>query len=147
LVEVDRAGNHRYREKLKRKIAQLREQSRKIGKRVPRNKELNDEQRAIYYSSWLYTGVRNLTALPGLDHAEAIAAHLKIEPVLIKQVLRFLLENGWCRELNGRITYGPASTHVGKESPFVSKHHQNWKVAGPSPSEIAACLNIDWFEY
>ena len=191
LVELDRAGGARYREKLQRKISLVQEQSRRIGQRVPRNKELTDEQRAIYYSSWLYTGIRNLTAVPGLNQAAEIAEHLHLEPSIVNRVLRFLLENGFCREENGQITYGPASTHVDKDSPFVNKHHQNWrfqaiqkmenkldsdvffsspmslsreaaeeirrllpnfiqsvmKITGPSSSEMAACLNIDWFEY
>lgn len=127
LVNFERAGNLRYKEKIQRKIQNLQEQSRKIGKRVPRHKELTDEQRAIYYSSWLYTGVRNLTAVPEMNNADAIAKHLNLEPQIIHRVLRFLLENGLCKEENGKITYGPASTHVDKESPFVNKHHQNWR--------------------
>jgi uncharacterized protein (TIGR02147 family) len=135
LVEFDRAGGHRYREKLQRKLKHLQDQSRRIGKRVPRNKELNDEQRAIYYSSWLYTGIRNLAAVPGLNQAEVIAEHLHLETAVVTRVLRFLVENGLCREENGKVTYGPASTHVDKESPFVNKHHQNWRFQAISHME------------
>lgn len=127
LVESDRAGTSRYREKLAKKIAGLQKQSRDIGRRVPRNKELTDQQRAIYYSSWLYTGVRNLTAVPGFGNADAIAERLHVEPAVVQRVLRFLLENGLCREDGGVVTYGPASTHVDRSSPFVNKHHQNWR--------------------
>lgn len=127
LVELERAGTTRYREKLQRKIKLLQEQSQKIGKRVPRNKELTDEQKAIYYSSWLYTGIRNLTAVPGFGHAQTIAEQLKLEPAVVQRVLNFLLENGLCKEQDGRVTYGPASIHVDRESPFVNKHHQNWR--------------------
>lgn len=128
LVDLDRAGSHRYQQKIRRKILLLQEQSRQIGKRVPRHKELSDVQRAIYYSSWLYTGVRNLTAIPGLDSAQAVAKHLGLEPGVVNRVLRFLVANGLCREENGKMTYGPASTHIDKESPFVNKHHQNWRI-------------------
>lgn len=191
LVEMDRAGSHRYREKIQRKITHLKEQSRRVGKRVPRNKELSDEQRAIYYSSWIYTGIRNLTAIPNLDNINAISEYLHIEPGVVNRVIRFLVENGLCREEKGKISHGPASTHVDRDSPFVNKHHQNWrlraiqhmergrkedifftspmslsreaseeirrqipnfiqsimKISAPSPSEVAACLNMDWFEY
>lgn len=191
LLEKDRAGNPRYRDKLERKLRVLQQQSQKIGKRVPRTKELTDEQKAIYYSSWLYTGIRNLTAVPGYQQAEAIAEHLRCEPQVVTKILRFLLENGLCVEVDGKLSYGPASTHVDKESPFVNKHHQNWrfqainhmelkrdedvffsspmslsiaaseevrrliptfiqsvmKITGPSPSETACCLNLDWFKY
>src|SRR4051812_48372427 len=48
LVDTDRAGSPRYREKLERKIGMLQEQSRKNGKRVPRQVELTEEQKAIF---------------------------------------------------------------------------------------------------
>jgi uncharacterized protein (TIGR02147 family) len=127
LVEKDRAGNPRYKEKIERKIRLLQQQSQKIGKRVLRNKELSDEQKAVYYSSWLYTGIRNMVAVPQLQKLEAIAEHLRCEPQLVAKILRFLLENGLCVEEQGKVTYGPASIHVDKESPFVNKHHQNWR--------------------
>ncbi len=193
LVEIDRAGTPRYREKLNQKLRLLQKQSRQIGKRVQRKKELTDEQRAIFYSSWIYTGVSNVTAIPGMDHAETVGSQLKIEPRIVHRVLRFLLEIGLVQENNGRFTYEPnaSHTHLDQDSPFVNKHHQNWrvkaiqhmetrheqdlfftaplslsndaadeirkllpnfiqsimKIAGPSPSERTACLNIDWFKY
>lgn len=192
LIEFDRAGSHKYKAKLQAKINLLQTQAKQIGKRVPRHKELTDEQKAIYYSSWLYTGIRNLTATPSTQHPEDIARHLHLETSVVSRVLRFLIDNGLCIETeNGGVTYGPASTHVDSDSPFVNKHHQNWrfqaigkmemrkeedlfftspmslsveaaeeirrllpsfiqnvmKIAGPSESEIVACLNIDWFRY
>jgi uncharacterized protein (TIGR02147 family) len=127
LVEIDRAAKPRYHQKLARKIRTLQEQSRQIGKRVPRHKELSEEQKAIYYSSWLYTGVRNLSAIPHLDSVGDMAKYLKLESQTVSRVVRFLLENGLCKEENGKLTYGPASTHVDKDSPFVNRHHQNWR--------------------
>jgi uncharacterized protein (TIGR02147 family) len=128
LVEFERAGSPRYRERIQKKLQQIKSQSQKLGQRVPRTKELTDEQKSIYYSSWIYTGVRNLTAVSEFDNRDAIAEHLKIEPQVIARILRFLLEHGLCREENGKITYGPASLHVDKDSLFVNKHHQNWRL-------------------
>ncbi|MGZ6441770.1 MAG: TIGR02147 family protein [Pseudobdellovibrionaceae bacterium] len=127
LVEKERAASPRYREKIERKLHALRQQSQKIGKRVPRNKELTDEQKAIYYSSWLFTGIRNMVAVPGFQNPEAIAEHLNCDSHVVNRILRFLLENSLCLENEGKLTYGPASIHVDKESPFVNKHHQNWR--------------------
>lgn len=136
LVEHNRAGNSRYRQKLERKIQALQTQSRKLGKRVPRDRELNDEQKAIYYSNWLYTGIRNLTAVPGCDQVDSIAERLKMDPSVIQRTLRFLIDHGLCREENGRVTYGPAGIHVDKESPYVTKHHQNWRLRGIHQMEM-----------
>ena len=127
LVEFDRAAGNRYKEKLQRKIRNLKAQSQQLGKRVPRDKELSDQQKAIYYSSWMYTGVRNLSATANFDQADSIAERLNIERTVANRVIRFLLDNGLCKEHDGKITYGPAAIHVDKESPFVNKHHQNWR--------------------
>lgn len=191
LVDVDRAATERWRNRLLKKIKALQEQSRRIGQRVPRHRELTDPERAIYYSTWLYTGIRNLAACRDFNSIEDIAKHLRLEPAVIARLVRFLIEHGLCREEDGKLTYGPASIHVDRESPFVNKHHQNWrfqaiqqmerrsesdlfftsplslsrtaadeirrkvpsviqeimKIVGPSESEIAMCLNIDWFAY
>lgn len=101
--------------------------SRQIGSRVPRNKELSDEQKAIYYSGWIYTGIRNLSAIPEKGSVDDLAEHLHLEPAIVKRAVQFLLENGLCRQIDGQLTYGPAAIHVDKDSPFVNKHHQNWR--------------------
>lgn len=128
LVERDRAASTRYRKKLERKMILLRERSQKIGQRVPRQKELTDEQKATYYSSWLYTGLRNLTAVPGLNSVAALAARVQLEPEVVTRVIRFLIENGLVKEGDEGLIYGPASTHVDRESPFVNEHHRNWRL-------------------
>jgi uncharacterized protein (TIGR02147 family) len=127
LVDHDRASLPLLRQRLERKITALQAQSQQLGKRVPRSKELTDAQKAIYYSSWLYTGIRNLTAVAGFSNVDAIATHLHLDAVLVAKVLRFLIENGLCKEENSQFTYATASTHVDHDSPFVNKHHQNWR--------------------
>ena len=191
LVEFDRAGTHRYKQKLLRKISEAQKQSRNIGKRVLRDRELSEAEKAVYYSSWMYTAVRNLSAIPALNSVESLARHLKCEPAQIQRAAKFLLAHGLCVEESGKITHGPASIHVDRDSHFVNQHHRNWrqqgmqvmdtrkdmdlfftspmslsqdaaaeirkalpnfiqsimKIVGPSRSQTAACLNIDWFEY
>ncbi len=130
LAEHERAGKIRYKEKIKKKIFALKEQANKIGRRVHRHKELTDEQKAIYYSTWLYTGIRNLSAVPEYNHSNDIAKKLNLDPSLVNKVVKFLIENELCEEKDGKISYGPASLHVDKDSPFVNKHHQNWRLQG-----------------
>lgn len=127
LVDHDRAVTPKFREKIERKIKSLKGRSQTLGTRVPRTKELTDPQEAIYYSSWLYTGIRNLTAVAEVQRVDQIADRLKIENDVATRIVQFLLENGLCCEENGALTYGSAAIHVDKESPFVNKHHQNWR--------------------
>lgn len=128
LVDLDRSSHFRFQQKLKRKLLKLKQTSHKIGKRVPRTKELSDEEKAIYYSSWLYTGMRNLSALENINSLEDISQQLKINPQSLREHMSFLLKRGLIINDQGQLTYGTASTHVDKESPFVNQHHHNWRV-------------------
>jgi len=47
-------------------------------------------------------------------------------------VIDFLLQNNLCVIKDGLLDVGPQQTHIGPTSPFVSKHHQNWRLHGIS---------------
>lgn len=128
LVDLDRSGHFKYQQKLKSRLQKIKSQSKKIGQRVPRSKELNEEQKAIYYSNWLPTGVRNLCALPNIKTLEDVAKHLGLEVHTLREVFEFLLEMGLIKWQDDQITYATASTHVDRESPFVGLHHRNWRL-------------------
>lgn len=142
IVEFDKSGNHRYKDRLQRKIKSMQEQSKKIGTRVPRTRELSDEQKAIFYSSWLYSGITNLSALNSFNDAQVIADHLKIEARSVQKIIRFLLEIGMCKEVDGKIKNGTTAIHVDRESPFVNKHHQNWRIKAISQMENSSDSDV-----
>ncbi|MFP5519253.1 MAG: TIGR02147 family protein [Bdellovibrionia bacterium] len=130
LVELSRAGTHKLKNRLKLKIKIAKKEAQKVSSRVKKDHELTDDKKAIYYSSWVYTGLRNLTALESYHDVSSIALRLAIPHSTVKQVLDFLIDNGLCVSQKGKITYGPAFTHIGSDSPYVNKHHQNWRIKG-----------------
>lgn len=131
LVEFERAGHHRLRQKLARKINSAQEKAKKISSRVKKDMDLTDEQKTIYYSSWIYTGIRNLVAIGEFKDAGSIAKRLSLPLALVHKAIQFLLENGLCVERNGVLTLGPALyTHTDADSPHANKHRQNWRLFG-----------------
>jgi uncharacterized protein (TIGR02147 family) len=130
LVESARAGSYKLEQRLKKKRETLQNQAKKISHRVRKDKELTEEEKATFYSSWLYTAVRSLTAVEGTQSVQEIAKHLSIPVTVVSRVVNFLLEHGLCRTENSKLTYGPAFTHLGADSPLVNKHHQNWRIQG-----------------
>jgi len=120
----------RLKQKLNRRIKQAQEHSRKVGRRVKKDAELSDEHKAVYYSSWVYTGVRNLVAIGGSRDAQSLAARLNVPAPVVARALKFLLETGLCEEKNGVLTTGPTYTHTDSDSPFANKHRQNWRLKG-----------------
>lgn len=130
LVEFSRAGTFKLQQKLKKKVRHFQDQAKIISKRIKHDIELTDEIKSIYYSSWIYSGIRNLTAVPGFHDVLIISEKLNLPPHIIGVAVDFLLKNGLCKREKGNLTYGPAHTHVASNSPFVSRHHQNWRLRG-----------------
>lgn len=130
LVERERAGHHRLQAKLDKKIQQAQQQARKLSSRVKKDVTLSDEQIAIYYSSWVYTGIRNLVATGEYKDAVQIAQRLHLPVATVMRALHFLLEHGLIVEKAGKLVAGPTYTHVDADSPFANKHRQNWRYRG-----------------
>lgn len=142
IVEYGRAGSQKLQQKLMHRIVELQNESRRISKRLKKDAELNDEQKAIFYSSWMYSGVRNLSALEQFHDVTSISQRLNIPISSVSQVVDFLVTHGLCKIQNDKLTYGPAYTHVASDSPFVMKHHQNWRVRGLQMMDLVEDKNL-----
>ncbi len=127
LVQWDRAGNESLRKNLKRQIDQAKIKSAELEHRLKSDKKISEEQRAIFYSDWIYSAVRQLTAIDGFQNKDAIAVHFQISKKQTKEVIDFLLSTGLCIEIKGELRPGPSSTHLGASSPWVRIHHMNWR--------------------
>lgn len=128
IVEYGRAGTHKLRQKLKQRILEEQNDSRQISKRLKKDKELSEAEKSIFYSSWMYSGVRNLSALQQYHDVSSISQRLNIPISKVTQVIDFLVSHGLCKWEDTKLTYGPAYTHIPSDSPFVIKHHQNWRL-------------------
>lgn len=127
LVNYSRAGSHRYKKILEDEILDLQVKARELKNRVPQNKELSEEAKAILYSNWYYLAFWSLTAIPGFDNLETIASYLKISRLKAGQALEFLIKHGLIKIHKGKIEIGPTLIHLESSSPNISRHHQNWR--------------------
>lgn len=127
LVNHDRAGNSSARRFYKNKIQKVKEQSQNIAERVTADIKLSEEQRAVFYSDWVYSAIRQSVALPNINTIEAIAKYLDLPTEKISGCLNFLLQTGLCEVAGKKIIVGPSSTHIESSSPWVNVHHINWR--------------------
>lgn len=127
LVQWDRAGNEPLRKILKRQMESLKKNSEQLVNRLHANKKLNDEQKAIFYSDWSYSAIRQLTAIKGFHNLDAIADYFGFSKKQTKVALDFLIRTDLCKEEKGKILIGPSSTHLESTSPWVRVHHTNWR--------------------
>lgn len=127
LVQLDRSGNSAIRKLHLKQLSRLKAQAQSISKRITANAKLTDDQKAIFYSDWTYSAVRQSVALPGIGELNSISEYLGLPRKRAQEVLDFLLKTGLCKLANETLVVGPASTHVESTSPWVRIHHMNWR--------------------
>jgi len=127
LVQMDRAGNEPLRKILKRQMQEMKKKSLELSSRLQSEKQLTEEKRAVFYSDWAYSAVRQMTAIKGYQNLDAIAEYFDFSTKQAKLILDFLLSAGLCKEEKGKIVVGPSSTHLESSSPWVRVHHTNWR--------------------
>ncbi|NQZ01822.1 MAG: TIGR02147 family protein [Bdellovibrionales bacterium] len=130
LVEFERAGNQRLKQNLQRLLQKTKAEALEVKSRVKKDRELNAEEKSVYYSSWIYTGVRNLSAIDSFKDTKTIAEHLTLPFETVNEVLSYLLKIGMVEQDEQGLKAGPTYTHIDQESPHVNKHRQNWRLRG-----------------
>ncbi len=127
LVDYSRAGSYKLKDRLMQKIRQLQQSSQQIEANVKSNITLTDEQKAIYYSSWIYTAVRNLIPTGQGPTTSAIAQKLGIPEARVENVIQFLVDIGLITKGDSGFEYRSGYTHLPPSHPLIFRHHQNWR--------------------
>lgn len=128
LVMKARAGTPSAKSKCERDLNILKEKSQILKERVKTDVELTDAESAIFYSHWYYAAVKIMISLAGKNTPEQMASHLNLPVATVNEILEFLVKSGLC-VLNGNsYQQGPSKIHISANSPFVSRHHLNWRI-------------------
>jgi hypothetical protein len=129
LVQIDRAASESLRLVFRRHLEEIKSRASEIKNRVPESAELNEQDRAIYYSSWQLSLVRLLTSIRDFQTVAAISSHTRLTESRVREILEFLTSRGLCAERpDGSIFRTEKNTHVEARSPLAVRHHQNWRV-------------------
>ena len=128
LVHLERSASKSFREFLAAKIARLREQNASLARRLKARREISEEHRVRYYSSWLYSAAHILLTIPSMGTSEAVASKLKIEASHARQILDTLAEMGLARRTEKGVWQATGSdVHVPGDSPLSVTNHCNWR--------------------
>jgi uncharacterized protein (TIGR02147 family) len=125
LVQLARA-----KAKCARDILRLKNQAGSLKDRLSKDVVMSVADDAVFYSQWYLMAAKLLSSIQGYNTPETISEKLGVPLHLINKGLEFLFSVGLCVEVDGKIKPGPANTHLGADSPLVSRHHQNWRVKG-----------------
>lgn len=128
LINLERAGTKILRQMHERQLKKLRAQSEQLVHRLSHEKVLSESDRTMFYSDWFYIALQLATDIPGLNTADALAAHFALPRKTVTDVLGFLTRSGLCSEDHGQFKMGTQRTHLEANSPLIARHHTNWRL-------------------
>jgi hypothetical protein len=127
LLQIERAGTTKLKEYWGAKLAEVKKSSLQVEKRVHKDRILTDYEKSIFYSSWLYSAVRAYSSIGEGQTFDSMVQKFNVPRTKLTEIIQFLVNSGLCVEENGLIKAGPQRTHLELSSPFISKHHGNWR--------------------
>ncbi|MGZ3806009.1 MAG: TIGR02147 family protein [Pseudobdellovibrionaceae bacterium] len=135
LVQIERAGSIKLKNHYIGLKEKLRKQALQLSNRIQKNRELTETEKAIFYSSWIYSAVQVATTLERRVDFEFICERFHLEPSRAREILNFLVQIQMIKEKEGRFFTGTISTHLENKSPFIFKHHTNWRLKAIEAAE------------
>lgn len=127
LVQLDRAGTPALKRILLKRLDEIKKKSAELVNRLQSDTVLTEERKAVFYSDWMYSAIRQLSAIPGMNNRDVISDYLDVPKKRVNEVAEFLVRSGLCIENDGRLGIGPRQTHLENSSPWVRTHHVNWR--------------------
>jgi uncharacterized protein (TIGR02147 family) len=128
LIKIERAGTKTLKDHYTKKQIKLKEESLDLKERVNQDRILSDYEKSIFYSSYLYSAVRLSTSIGAGQTISEIAERFQISREKAFGIINFLKDSNLCLEKDGKYVLGTQHTHIERGSPFLSRHHHNWRV-------------------
>lgn len=151
LVQYNRSGSKElsafFQRLIEGHVEKVRAARRDLKERVPIRKSIGYEEQAIYYSSWQYAAIHVLLSIPGNTTSEVLATKIPISRDRITKILEFLCQAGLAIYDAGQFKIGPQHLHLASDSPFIARHHINWRNFVSNQIEISGVLQKKSLHY
>lgn len=128
LLQIERAGTQKLKKYWLDKKSEIEAERTKVKSRVGKHTELSPEDKAIFYSSWIYLAIFVATAIDDGQTLDQIAKLFEITRSKAEEVLNFLVTTGICELQGSKYKMGKSVVFISNESPLVVKHHTNWRM-------------------
>jgi uncharacterized protein (TIGR02147 family) len=128
LLQKQRASTTALESYFDDQIQELKRKRLVLTERMGKAHSLSEEDRAKYYSSWIYAAIHIGLSVPALQDKRALSEFFQINPRKVAEVIEFLLAAGLVREkARGGFEFGPTQVRIGNDSHHIIKHHTNWR--------------------
>jgi uncharacterized protein (TIGR02147 family) len=129
LVQMARAGNHRYKKFIQQKLDHLKAENAKMSSHFGHERTLSEQQSSIFYSTWMYSAIRIFTSVAeGGVNLEEIRNRFDLPIETVTEIIQFLVSSQLIVEEKNRFKVGPQRTFLERGSPHLLKHHSNWRI-------------------
>ena len=128
LLQIERAGTSKLKKYWQEKRNAILNERKNVRSRVGEHHELTDQERAIFYSSWMYVAIYTATAIEDGQTVDQIAGLFRLPTGKAREILDFLVQVRICDFDKGRYKMGRAVVFIPNSSPLVVKHHTNWRL-------------------
>lgn len=127
LVDYERAADLQYRSHLKSVLFELKKKNESIQERIKRTSLSSENLKVSYFSTWIWSAIHFLTAIPEYQTVEAMADRIGLKRNAVLSHLKQLEAQGFVENRKGHWIYKAGEFHTPKNSPLVVLHHQNWR--------------------
>lgn len=144
LLQKDRAGTMKLKNHIDKKLKEITKNEANLKERYKDTKELSEENKAIYYSNWIYSAVHILTSIEEFQSIEKLASRLEIAVSSVEKVLNILERMKLVSNEEGRWVYQKRKVHVPKTSPMAAFNNANWRQRGSLYSQQIDNENVHY---
>ena len=128
LLSLERAGTKNLKKYHQTKLKELSSKALKLSERIETERKLTDQESSIFYSSWIYSAIRLSCSLGNGLTIDEISEKLSVPRAQVLSAIEFLRDSGFVKQNGTRFEIGTQYTHLGKGSPYLNRHHANWRV-------------------
>lgn len=128
LVKIERASSQDLKNHYKQAAQKIRESSLDLKQRINQDRILTDAEKSVFYSSYIYSAIRLESSVGEGRSLGWLAEHFDLPLEKMADMVGFLVGCGLCNEKNGLYTPGTQHTHVDRNSPYLVRHHHNWRI-------------------
>jgi uncharacterized protein (TIGR02147 family) len=128
LIQIERAGIAKLKDHFRAKAAAAKAASMEVKNRVSTDGVLSDQDRAVFYSSWIYSAVRLYCSLGEGKSFDEICQRFELDRTRALSILEFLLKANLCKHEGTLYKIGMQKIHLEQGSPYLGRHYSNWRL-------------------
>lgn len=127
LVSRDRAGTTSLKKHFETQIETVLKKRQLVVERLGRTKEISEEAKGVYYSSWVYAALQVACTVQHLRTRRTLSDYFSLPVELVGNTLDFLEKNGLLHKEGDQYSPTQMWLRLDRTSPHIVKHHANWR--------------------